>query len=38
MIVTMAVVTTMAMPPMLRWGLTRLPMSEDEKARLTRED
>ena len=38
MIVTMAVVTTMAMPPMLRWGLTRLPMTEDEKARLTREE
>jgi Kef-type K+ transport system membrane component KefB/nucleotide-binding universal stress UspA family protein len=38
MIVTMAVVTTMAMPPMLRWGLMRLPMTEDEKARLTRED
>ena len=25
MIVTMAVVTTMVMPPMLRWSLTRLP-------------
>jgi Kef-type K+ transport system membrane component KefB/nucleotide-binding universal stress UspA family protein len=38
MIVTMAVVTTMAMPPMLRWALARLPMSEDEKARLEREE
>ncbi len=38
MIVTMAVVTTMAMPPMLRWGLARLPMREDEKTRLDREE
>src|SRR5579871_5978918 len=38
MIVTMAVVTTMAMPPMLRWGLARLPLREDEKARLDREE
>jgi nucleotide-binding universal stress UspA family protein len=33
----MAVVTTMAMPPMLRWALRRLPLREDEKARLERE-
>ena len=38
MIVTMAVVTTMAMPPMLRWGLARLPMGGDEKTRLQREE
>jgi nucleotide-binding universal stress UspA family protein len=38
MIVTMAVVTTMAMPPMLRWALSRLPMGDDEKARLEREE
>lgn len=38
MIVTMAVLTTMAMPPMLRWGLGRLPISDDEKARLEKED
>ncbi|HWJ99201.1 MAG TPA: cation:proton antiporter [Xanthobacteraceae bacterium] len=38
MIVTMAVVTTMAMPPMLRWALSRLPLSEDEKKRLEREE
>jgi Kef-type K+ transport system membrane component KefB/nucleotide-binding universal stress UspA family protein len=38
MIVTMAVLTTMAMPPMLRWGLRRLPMSKDEEQRLTKED
>jgi Kef-type K+ transport system membrane component KefB/nucleotide-binding universal stress UspA family protein len=37
-IVTMAVVTTMAMPPMLRWALRRLPMSREEKARLEREE
>ncbi|MGN6514299.1 MAG: cation:proton antiporter domain-containing protein [Rhizomicrobium sp.] len=38
MIVTMAVITTMAMPPMLRWGLRRLPMRKDEKERLEKED
>ena len=37
-IVTMAVITTMAMPPMLRWALARLPLGEDEKARLEREE
>jgi nucleotide-binding universal stress UspA family protein len=38
MIVAMAVVTTMAMPPMLRWGLSRVPLRKDEKARLEREE
>jgi Kef-type K+ transport system membrane component KefB/nucleotide-binding universal stress UspA family protein len=38
MIVTMAVITTMAMPPMLRWALHRLPMSGEEKERLEREE
>jgi Kef-type K+ transport system membrane component KefB/nucleotide-binding universal stress UspA family protein len=38
MIVTMAIVTTMAMPPMLRAALARLPMSGDEKERLEREE
>jgi nucleotide-binding universal stress UspA family protein len=38
MIVTMAVVTTMAMPPMLRAALSRLPLSKEEKARLEREE
>ena len=38
MIVTMAVITTMAMPPMLRWGLRRLPMRQDEKERLEKEN
>jgi Kef-type K+ transport system membrane component KefB/nucleotide-binding universal stress UspA family protein len=38
MIVTMAVVTTMTMPPMLRWALRRLPMGAEEKARLEKED
>jgi Kef-type K+ transport system membrane component KefB/nucleotide-binding universal stress UspA family protein len=37
-IVTMAVVTTMAMPPMLRWALARLPLRPDEKARIEREE
>jgi nucleotide-binding universal stress UspA family protein len=38
MIVTMAVVTTMAMPPTLRWALSRLPMRKQEKQRLDREE
>jgi Kef-type K+ transport system membrane component KefB/nucleotide-binding universal stress UspA family protein len=38
MIVAMAVVTTMAMPPMLRWALARLPMRPDEESRLEREE
>jgi Kef-type K+ transport system membrane component KefB/nucleotide-binding universal stress UspA family protein len=38
MIVAMAVVTTMAMPPMLRWALARLPLSRAEKVRLEREE
>jgi Kef-type K+ transport system membrane component KefB/nucleotide-binding universal stress UspA family protein len=38
MIVTMAVVTTMAMPPMLRSALARLPMRGEEKTRLEREE
>jgi Kef-type K+ transport system membrane component KefB/nucleotide-binding universal stress UspA family protein len=38
MIVTMAVVTTMAMPPMLRFALSRLPLGEEEKKRLEREE
>jgi nucleotide-binding universal stress UspA family protein len=37
-IVTMAVVTTMVMPPMLRWSVARLPISDAEKERLERED
>ncbi len=38
MIVTMAIATTMAMPPMLRAALARLPLNKDEKARLEREE
>ncbi len=38
MIVTMAVITTMAMPPMLRWALRRVPMGPEEKQRLEREE
>jgi len=37
-IVAMAVVTTMAMPPMLRWAFSRVPLTEAERARLERED
>ena len=38
MIVTMAVVTTLAMPPTLRWALSRIPLSKEEKQRLEREE
>ena len=37
MIVAMAIVTTVIMPPSLRWALSRLPMRADEKVRLDRE-
>jgi Kef-type K+ transport system membrane component KefB/nucleotide-binding universal stress UspA family protein len=37
MILVMAVATTMAMPPMLRWALARVPLRPDEEARLERE-
>lgn len=37
-ILTMAVVTTMVMPPMLRWSVARLPMNPEERERLERED
>ena len=37
MIVTMAVITTMAMPPMLRAALRDLPMSKEEETRIARE-
>ncbi|MGH6664799.1 MAG: cation:proton antiporter [Pseudolabrys sp.] len=38
MIVAMAVITTTAMPPTLRWALARLPMRKSEKLRLEREE
>ncbi len=38
LIVTMAVITTVSMPPMLRWALKRVPLREDEKVRLEREE
>lgn len=38
MIVAMAVVTTLAMPPTLRWALARIPMRKEEKQRLEREE
>ncbi|MBN9047825.1 MAG: cation:proton antiporter [Rhizobiales bacterium] len=37
MIVTMAILTTLAMPPTLRWALSRIPMRREEKSRLERE-
>ncbi|HYM73710.1 MAG TPA: cation:proton antiporter [Stellaceae bacterium] len=37
-IVAMAVVTTMSMPPMLRWALGRLPITKEEAERLEREE
>jgi Kef-type K+ transport system membrane component KefB/nucleotide-binding universal stress UspA family protein len=36
LIVTMALVTTLVMPPMLRWTLARVPTSPDEAQRLER--
>src|SRR6202051_4536228 len=38
MIVAMAITTTMAMPPMLRWALARVPMRKGEEERLEREE
>jgi Kef-type K+ transport system membrane component KefB/nucleotide-binding universal stress UspA family protein len=38
LIVTMAVVTTMVMPTMLKWALKRLPLRKKERARLEREE
>jgi Kef-type K+ transport system membrane component KefB/nucleotide-binding universal stress UspA family protein len=38
MIVTMAIITTMAMPPTLRWALARVPLRKEEKQRLEREE
>lgn len=38
MIVSMAIITTLAMPPTLRWALARLPMRKEEKERLEHEE
>jgi Kef-type K+ transport system membrane component KefB/nucleotide-binding universal stress UspA family protein len=38
MIVTMAVITTTAMPPMLRKALSRIPLGKAERERLEREE
>jgi Kef-type K+ transport system membrane component KefB len=38
MIVAMAVLTTMAMPPTLRWAMARVPLRDDEVRRLDREE
>ena len=37
-IVTMAIVTTLIMPPTLRWALSRLPIKAEETERLKREE
>ena len=38
MIVAMAVITTLAMPPMLRWALRRLPLDDAERERLAQDE
>jgi K+:H+ antiporter len=38
MIVAMAIITTMVMPPTLRWALLRIPLRKEEKQRLAREE
>jgi len=38
MIVAMAVVTTMIMPPTLRWMMARVPLGDDEARRLEKEE
>jgi Kef-type K+ transport system membrane component KefB/nucleotide-binding universal stress UspA family protein len=38
LIVAMAILTTMAMPPMLRWALKRIPLDAAERARIEREE
>src|SRR5262249_35109045 len=38
MIVAMALITTSAMPPTLRWALNRMPMRKEEKQRIEREE
>ena len=38
MIVAMAVVTTMVMPPMLRWVMSRVPLGDEETKRLEKEE
>ena len=36
--VAMAIITTMAMPPMLRWRWARIPLGTEERLRLDREE
>ncbi len=38
LIVAMAILTTMAMPPMLRWSLQRVPLGAAERVRIDREE
>ena len=37
-ILMVAIVTSLMAPPLLRWTLARIPMSDDERARLAREE
>jgi nucleotide-binding universal stress UspA family protein len=37
-ILVMAIITTLGMPPMLRWSLARLPLRKSERERLDREE
>jgi Kef-type K+ transport system membrane component KefB/nucleotide-binding universal stress UspA family protein len=37
-ILMVAIVTSLMAPPLLRWTLARIPMSEEERARLAREE
>ena len=38
LVVAMAIVTTMAMPPMLRWALKHIPLDRSERTRIEREE
>jgi Kef-type K+ transport system membrane component KefB/nucleotide-binding universal stress UspA family protein len=38
LIVAMAIITTMIMPPTLRWALSRVPMRAEERERLEKEE
>lgn len=38
LVVAMAIITTMAMPPMLRWALKHIPLDRGERTRLEREE
>jgi hypothetical protein len=38
LIVAMAILTTLMMPPTLRWALARIPLTAEEKQRLEQEE